>query len=212
MFRKITTFTLTNNKKILFLVLFFFSYTLTICQSNKYDSYTLDKSKLKRLYVKIFQEPASPQELQQLWNNHYPRNNDTLIYLAKLNPQSENPILNFYYQTQESLIWSLLGIIMLNATLILVITPMINYKKTFYTILLIINLGVFYYYKAYYLLQEWVFLPSNSTVYEINSFAARSEIEFTTPQIGLVINKKDFWYKIETENGTFWIPEINVIK
>ncbi len=210
MFRKITTFTFINNKKIFFFVLFFFHFFTIICQSNIYIK--KNPNELKRIYLKLFQENAKLEEIKTLWIAKYPTPQDTLIYQAKLDFQQENSILFYYHQVQTSILWALIGIILLNLIFLLVVAPFMKKKKWFYIFVLMLNLGIFFYKRQYFLFQEWVFLPSNSSLYEESSFVSRSYIELNKPQLGLVVQKKHFWYKIETENGTFCIPEFNVIK
>ncbi len=210
MFRKITTFTFTNNKKISFFVLFFFHFFTTICQSNIYIQ--KNPNELKNIYLKLFQENAKPEEIKALWIAKYPTPQDTLIYQAKLDFQQENSLLYYYHQIQESLLWAFLGIVLLNLTFLLVVAPFIKWKKWFYLFVLVMNLVIFIYKRQYFLFQEWVFLPSNSSLYEESSFVSCSYIELSKPQLALVVQKKHFWIKIETENGNYWVPEFNVIK
>lgn len=210
MFRKISTFSFTSNKKNAIFILFFFDFFLLLCQSNNYIK--IDHQELKKNYSELFQKNPNPDILKTLWTARYPCPEDTLIYQAKLNYQQENPLLAYYYQVQTSTFWAFLGIIVLNWSLISVIAPFIKWKKTFYTILLCLNLGTFVLNRNYLLFQEWVFLPSHSGLYESTSFASRLLIELHKPQMAIVTQKKDFWLQIETENGNYWIPEWHVIK
>ena len=211
MFRKITIFFFIPNKNILFFVLFFCIKNVLFCQSMKYNANENSKE-LKKIYQKLFTGTISSQEIQKLMHSKYPVAQDTLIYQAKLNDNSENSLLSYYRHFQQSLIWYLMGLLLLHGIMIFLIAPFIKWKKTLYGLLLTFNFVLFFQFKSYFLFQEWIFLPSNSTVYESTSFASRSNLEFNMPQIALIIKKQDFWYKIETENGIFWIPEFSVIK
>lgn len=211
MFRKITTFRFTNYKKIIFFVLFFLNYFLIFCQSNTYTK-TKNNHELKNLYLKLFNHSLTAEEIEKLWVNQYPHPHDTLIYQAKINFESENTILNYYYQVQESLIWAFLGILLLNLLLLGVIIPFFRNKKIIYLTFWFLNMGFFVYFKPYFLFQEWVFLPTHSTLYEDCSFASQNSMELSMPQMAIVLKKNHFWWKIETENGQYWVPEFTLIK
>ena len=188
-------------------MLLFLNCDILLCQSSKYNSI-----EPKKIYIKLMEDDISNEELQSLLFHKYPVAQDTLIYQAKLGQLNENPILNFYHQVNEKAFWYGLILLILNFLILFTIIPLIKPKKWGYLILLFINIGLFFYFRSFLLFQEWVFIPTQCNLYEERHFAMRSDVVFTMPQMGLVIEKSDFWWKIETENGIFWAPSFQLIK